>query len=197
MHLEKLYDIIINYAKKLRKRFPDEDFEVHWQTLQDIIDKNNEIKFSKWYDDVLPNGAIYAGITEKVLDLPEKNINGRGEESIIEQNHYLIDVFRTPLQKKPTLNNLLHIGYSYGLMSAKLTKKAFPDGIVNVLKHLKWYQIINFISTPDFKTLETHISDELIKEIDVVCKKHLKHLALSRIIKAKDSDESQSESDSS
>lgn len=199
--LEKLYDIVMSYGRRIRKRFPQEDFDEFWDVIESCLCSISDtigcedVTFSSWYREVLPGGVIHSAFTEKVLDLPEKYINGRGDEELIENNHYLIEVFRIPIKDKPTLKNLMRVAFNYGLLSAKIRQKDFPDGIVRTLKHLKAYQICNFISNADAAGLETYLAPLTVKEINALCRKKFKEMSASKIIRAKDYDDSDSGSD--
>lgn len=204
--LEKLYDIVTTYGRRLRKRFSDEDYNEMWDVIDSCLSDishtigSEDISFTGWNKEVLPGGVIHAAFTEKVLDLPEKVITGRGDEELIEHNHYMIEIFRIPLKKKPTLKNLMRIGYNYGLLTAKIRQKDFPEGMIRTMKHLKAYQLANFIDNADAASLEAYLADSTVKEIQAACRKQFKELSLSRIIRVKEkgdsSDSSNSNSDS-
>lgn len=191
--LDKLFDIVSSYSRRLRRKFPEEDFDNQWHILSLHLDKYPKA-FSEWYKEVKPNGVLYTALIDKIMNLPEKYITGRGETELIDNNHYLISMYR-PADREPTLTNLMSVAYNYGLLSAHLRQHDFPEGIVRTLKNLKGYQPINFLSTADSRMLDEFITDEMLKDITNFCKLKLKALMMSKICRTSDSDSDTDKSD--
>lgn len=104
------------------------------------------VTFSGWNEDLLYNGTMYHTpeelleknqawwFTKKVLVLPEKLTSGWGVDELLDKNHFMIQIFRIPLQEQPTLFNLLKIGIYTGLLLNTLKAQDFPEGIVKAFE---------------------------------------------------------------
>lgn len=157
--LEQLYDMVYNIAKKFRKKFPESDES----GLRDLIEDglpNCEAK--EWKRDVTKDGIMYLNISDKVMDLPEKTISGRGKTETIKRNHYLIQIFRIPLRYAPTLQNIILIALYSGQLMARFVQSEFPEGLVKACKNLKFHSLLNFVEDTEYDTISSSIKQDYI-----------------------------------
>lgn len=162
--VQKLYDTIFVFSKRFRRRYPDDNFNEAWDAVCGTL-ADGDIPFSSWGKEVSKGGMSYSLFAEKVMNLPEKVISGYGIEELIEQNHFIIEIFRIPMHMPPTLKNLMRIAYYSGLLSAKLRQRDFPEGLVKRLRDLKALDMINFVNSDTIASLDQKISDEFVTEI--------------------------------
>ena len=79
----------------------------YWKKLKSILHDFSKINASKYK-------LIPKNILETIMDLPEKTINGYGTISMIEENHFLIQLVRIPSQEDPTFIKIIQLAYNYG-----------------------------------------------------------------------------------
>jgi hypothetical protein len=168
--LEQLYDLVHVTARKFRKKFPDSDEK----ELRNIIEESIPNGAAKeWKRDVTEDGIMYLNFSDKVLDLPEKTISGRGETKLIKRNHYLIQIFRIPLNYEPTLLNIMLVAFFSGQLMARFVQSEFPEGLVKACKNLRFHSLLNFINDTELDEISSNILQETI---DVLKKKIAVHL---------------------
>jgi len=152
-HIEDLYDHVQKLVTFICKKENLHGNILDTKLKEIFQDEDTPLDFVKWNPELLQDGVLYHTFTKKILLLPERVINGLGEEKILDKNYYMIQIFRIPFQEKPTLLNLLRVSLYCGLIQTTLRNDDFPEGIVKAFKTLKVYKMINFVAKEDCKEL--------------------------------------------
>ncbi len=160
--LEQLYDLVYVSAKKFRKKYPNSDESGLRNLIEDALPN---VSGEKWKQDVTKDGILYLNFSEKVLDLPEKTISGKGETKLIPRNHYLIQIFRIPLNYEPTLLNIILIALFSGQLMARFVQSEFPEGLVKACKNLRFHSLLNFIEEDELDHISSSIKQSLINDL--------------------------------
>ena len=85
-------------------------------------------------------------------------INGYDQKSIIENNHFIIQQVRIPLNEKPTIKKIIQIALNIG--QYKGTNKN------NFIYNIKFNNITQFIYKKDIIELSKYISDETLEKVN-------------------------------
>lgn len=149
-----IFNLIMLRTYKSQKKDKEFCSIKYWQEIKDITSKYN-IKATKW-------NKIDKRIENKIMNEPEYYINGYGDKTIIEPNHYLIEHIRVPLKNIPKLDKILEIAFIIGIFRA-ITNQIYIKKI-NYNKY-KLDKITTYINNYDLKTISNNIPDELIEDI--------------------------------
>jgi hypothetical protein len=119
----------------------------YWKKLKSILHDFSDINASKYK-------LIPKSILETIMALPEKTINGYGKISMIEENHFLIQLVRIPSQEDPTFIKIIQLAYNYGQL----------QGSSNNIPHeyKKLGNIRTFITIKDIHALDALIEQKNI-----------------------------------
>lgn len=147
---EIIQDTVTKLCKTHKLNSTDLNHETVIESLVDGLGTDSELTVGEWRRDFQPpRGTMYTTFTKKILSLPETLIDGFGRESIIFQNHYMIEVFRIPLRRPCTLANVLTLACYTALISFDLRKDDFPDGIVRAFKNLEMTSLVSYLEDID------------------------------------------------
>lgn len=160
-----VYDLVQQLSQKFMRRYKSLDHLELIAGLKDILGAHGDLKFNRWNPELQQYGDMYMTFTRKVLAYPERVISGFGDEELLEKNHFLIQIFRIPLNDQPTLYNLLCIAIYTGLLLDNLKANDFPEGIVKAYKDLKMHNMINYVSRDDYNELLKGVPDNIEKLI--------------------------------
>jgi hypothetical protein len=160
-----LYDIIQQLSQKFIRKNKDLDYIKLAKDLEYILGSYGEIEFKEWNVELQPSGDLYATFTKKILELPEKIISGYGVEEIIDKHHFMMQIFRIPLQSPPTLYNLLLIAMYSGFLILTLRVNDFPDGIVATYKQMQMQSMINYIDLAEYNKIMQQMPDNIVKQV--------------------------------
>lgn len=167
--MDALYALIFQTARKIEKRFPSDKTsnntsirDTYMKLFEKTIEQVDTPVFL-WNAELLEGGLLYVTFTDKVLDLPEKIITGKGIEKLIQKNHYLIEVFRIPITCEPTLINVMKIAFYNGLLMAQLRATDFPDGLISAYKKFQMEKLFNYVDTKDWNG--GAITEELVSTL--------------------------------
>lgn len=162
-------DNATRYKKHLLEENINDDLDMDYSLYSDIsryiTDCGWDKSFAKWSHEVLPDGLTHTMITTTAFKLPEKYINGYGDVNIIPHTHYLIEMYRIPLEQPPTLNNLLLIAYNYGLLRPFLRAKNFQRNIRAPFKARTAQRMENFIACTERTELSTKVPTEILSHV--------------------------------
>jgi hypothetical protein len=149
--LELLFDIILDKSYQLRKRDPTHfDGKSFWQPIKTILEPLDNYSASKWK-------TLSKTKTKKIMLLPEYTINGYETKIIDENNHFIIQQVRIPLQDKPTIKKIMQIALNIGQYKGTSQNK----NITNIT-----YNNINqFIFKNDIVELSKYLTDDIINAI--------------------------------
>lgn len=145
-NLEIIFNCVLDKAYKLRKANPTKfDGLGFWQPIKKILEPLDEYSAKKWK-------KISKKLAKSIMLLPEYTINGYEEKIIIENNHFIIQQVRIPLNEKPTIRKIIQIALNIGQYRGSGGKMIFDN-------------INQFISRKDIVELSKHISNEIVKKI--------------------------------
>ena len=149
--LEELFDIILDKSYQLRKRDPNHfDGKSFWQPIKTILEPLDKYSASRWK-------TLSKTKTKKIMLLPEYTINGYENKLIDENNHFIIQQVRIPLQDKPTIKKIMQIALNIGQYKGTSQNK----NITNIT-----YNNINqFIFKNDIVELSKYLTDDIINAI--------------------------------
>ena len=93
--LQGLFDLVRKKSMVLRHNNSKADGLAFWKPIKETLGRY-DIVASKFKE-------IEPRLTAAIMELPEKIINGYGEEKMIELHHFMIQAVRIPIKEKPTL----------------------------------------------------------------------------------------------
>ena len=105
MSLQKMFDLVLHSSQRLRMEDVNADGLAFWKPIKSIL-SNYDITASTW--------KKIKNKYDHVLDAPEYYINGRGEQNIIEVNHFVIQTIRIPKTEDPSLRKIIQIALNIG-----------------------------------------------------------------------------------
>ena len=145
-NLEIIFNNVLDKAYKLRKANPTKfDGQDFWQPIKKILEPLDEYSTKKWK-------KIPKKLARSIMLLPEYTINGYEEKIIIENNHFIIQQVRIPLNEKPTIRKIIQIALNIGQYRGSGGKMIFDN-------------IGQFIYRKDIVELSKHISNEIVGKI--------------------------------
>ena len=151
--LEKIFDMVLEKSYQLRKKNPTNfDGQRFWQPIKKILEPFDSHNAKKWK-------KISKVKTRKIMLLPEYTINGYEKKMIDENNHFIIQQVRIPLNETPTIKKIIQIALNIG--QYKGTNKGN-----------KFNNINQFLYKNDIIELSRDIPDETVEKI----KKYLSSL---------------------
>ncbi len=160
---DTLYTAVQTMASKLHKKYKDNlNYNEMIKAMINEVNIVGDVELGSWSMDFAPGGAMYTSFTSKVLHLPETIINGFGQQKIIDKNHFMMQVFRIPLQEKCTLSNLLRIACYTGILGACMKADDFPEGIVRTFKALNLHAMVCYVDSDSFNDVTKEISKDQI-----------------------------------
>ena len=145
MSLENLFRVVEKKSHDLRKKNPNADGLKFWKPIKNELSKYDDLKASQWkrlkkeYMDV--------------MNIPEYTIDGYGNQSIIEINHFLIQTVRIPLNEEPSLRKIIQIALNIGQYTGCGGKKE------------KWMNLESYLTKKDIRKLDSQIPDDLLINI--------------------------------
>jgi len=150
--LELLFDSVLEKSYKLRNSNPLKfDGQGFWQPIKKILEPLDKYNAKKWK-------PISKTKTRKIMLLPEYFINGYETKQINENNHFIIQQVRIPLNDKPTIKKIIQIALNIGQYKGTNKNK--------FIYNIKFNNITQFIYKTDIIELSKHISDETLEKIN-------------------------------
>ena len=151
-NLEILFDNVLEKSYKLRKKNPTNfDGQGFWQPIKKILEPLDTYNATKWK-------KISKTKTRKVMLLPEYTINGYETKLIDENNHFIIQQVRIPINEKPTIKKIIQIALNIGQYKGTNNN--------NFIYNIKFNDITQFIYKKDIIELSKHISDEILQNVN-------------------------------
>jgi hypothetical protein len=151
-NLELIFENVLETSYKLRKAKPSQfDGQGFWQPIKKMLEPLDSYNAKKWK-------SISKTKTRKIMLLPEYTINGYETKVINENNHFIIQQVRIPLNEKPTIKKIIQIALNIG--QYKGTNQN------NFIYNIKFNNITPFIYKKDIIDLSKHISDELVVKVN-------------------------------
>lgn len=90
--------------------------------------------------------------------LPEYSINGYETKEINENNHFIIQQVRIPLNENPTIKKIIQIALNIGQYKGTNNN--------NFIYNIKFNNITQFIYKTDIIELSKYISDDTLEKIN-------------------------------
>jgi hypothetical protein len=152
--LEILFDLVLNKFEQLSKKYLNLDGKALWQPIKKILSKYDEPHFHALKYKTLSNSLI-----DKIMSITEYIRNGRGEETLIVQNHFIIQQVRIPLKEEPSIKNIIQIALNIGQWKGNPDKKIYnllnykKSGLDKINKYLNNYNINKLSSYIDNNTV--------------------------------------------
>ena len=102
--LQGLFDKVRQKSMMLRRNNSKADGLSFWKPIKETLARY----------DIVASGfkELDPRLTAAIMELPEKIINGYGQEKMIELHHFMIQAVRIPIREKPTLQKILQIIFS-------------------------------------------------------------------------------------
>jgi len=151
-NLEILFDNVLAKSYKLRKQNPTNfDGQSFWQPIKKFLEPLDSYNAKKWK-------KISKTKTRKIMLLPEYTIDGYETKLINENNHFIIQQVRIPINEKPTIKKIIQIALNIGQYKGTNNN--------NFIYNIKFNDISQFIYKKDIIELSTHISDEILKNVN-------------------------------
>lgn len=151
-NLEILFDNVMKKSYNLRKSNPTKfDGQGFWQPIKKILEPLDSYNAKKWK-------KISNTKTRKIMLLPEYTINGYENKLINENNHFIIQQVRIPLNEKPTIKKIIQIALNIGQYKGTNNN--------NFIYNIKFTDIHHFIYKSDIIYLSKYISDEIMETLN-------------------------------
>lgn len=156
MKVEELFNLVLEKVKNERKKNKNFDGKGFWQPIKEILDKV-DIKFEwKKLDDKE---------VEKIMILPEYYKDGKGEEKIIEINHFIIQTVRIPTKEEANIKKLiqlaLNIGQYEGLKSKENPNLPYDKINSYVSKNVSNIELNKHMNKENINKLNKYISKNI------------------------------------
>lgn len=151
-NLEILFNTVLEKSYQLRKKNPTKfDGQGFWQPIKKFLEPLDSYNAKKWK-------PISKTKTRKIMLLPEYTINGYETKLINENNHFIIQQVRIPLNEKPTIKKIIQIALNIGQYKGTSNN--------NFIYNINFNDITQFIYKSDIIELSKHISDEMMAKIN-------------------------------
>lgn len=166
LNLTKLFNKVRLTAKKMRQSANNPPWKNYWHPLKEILDSigkninSTNKKASAW----IPQNKQ---ITEIVMnEIPEFYIllNGKEQEiekTIIDENHFIIQTVRIPIQDKPTIRKIIQIALNIGQCQALQAHPKFLQGrtrITDYISHSDIEKLSKFITPDNLNQVNRHVN---------------------------------------
>ena len=96
-----LFDAIMLKSEQHRIKNKNFDGKAYWKSIKQITEKT-DWSADKWK-------PVSKDKYNAIMNITEFTINGHGEKNIIEENHFLIQTVRIPVNNKPTLKKIMQV----------------------------------------------------------------------------------------
>jgi len=146
-YLQGIFDKVREKARELRMSNPNADGLAFWRPIKAVLSKYTHITASRFK-------KLDSSLTSRIMILPEKCIDGYGEEHMIELHHFMIQAVRIPIQEQPTILKIIQIALNLGQYEGLMKEKAEL--------HL---DLDDYIEDHDIKEINTKITEEIMMEI--------------------------------
>ena len=138
--IRQIFDEMRNIAFNHRMAMITFDGQAFWHKIKKLLAPYDNESF-EWQP--VKNDSI--------LDLTEYTVNGRGEKTMIESNHFQIQCVHIPMTEKPCLRKLIQIALNLGQYEGTMQQHMLCD-----------HTIESFISLEDLEALDKHILPDLL-----------------------------------
>ena len=160
---ENFYHAIQAMSAKLYKiHKADLKYENMLLALETLLQEDQfNVKIADWSHVFSLGGALYTSFTTKIMLLPETIIDGYLNHHRIHKNHFMMQIFRIPLNETCSVLSMLKIACYTGILSACLKAEDFPEGIVKAYKALNIHSSTSYVDLQMFNEVLSKISKDL------------------------------------
>jgi hypothetical protein len=146
--LQGLFDLVKKKSMMLRLNNPKADGLSFWKPIKETLGRY----------DIVASGfkVLDPRLTSSIMSLPEKIINGYGQEKMIELHHFMIQAVRIPIKEKPTLQKILQIALNLGQYEGLVGE---PD------IRLVSLDIKDYLEVDDIVEINKKLTDEVMDTI--------------------------------
>ena len=127
--IETIYNCVLKHATELRLNNTRANGLLYWTRLKSLFASISYIRVNAFI-------PIDKDTYHRFMSLPEKTIDGYGKITMLELNHFVIQLVRIPHNEQPTIIKILQLAYNYGqyvgTREKLLTKSGTFNGIENV-----------------------------------------------------------------
>jgi len=145
MNLIKIFELIEIYFHNLRKSNPNADGQKLWQPIKNMLSKIN-IRADQW--------KHIKKEYQNIMFTPEFYIDGYGNKSIIEINHFVIQTVRIPLTEEPSIKKIIQIALNIGQYTGSGGKKK------------EWMHLENYLTKKNIQKMSSQIPENLMIELN-------------------------------
>jgi hypothetical protein len=158
-YIEKLYDCVVKNATNLRVRNSKANGLFYWSLIKEILTPISHIRAEAF----LP---IDKETYQSFMALPEKTIDGYGNITMMELNHFVIQLVRIPHNEQPSIIKILQLAYNYGQYVGTREKLLMKSGTFNGIENVD--TIYKFISMEYIELINHELETNDIK-IEKLC----------------------------
>ena len=145
MSLNNLFKLVKKKSHDLRKQNSNADGLKFWKPIKNELSKYDELKANQWKK--LKKEYM------EIMYIPEYTIDGYGNQSIIEFNHFLIQTVRIPLNEEPNIRKIIQIALNIGQYTGSGGKKE------------KWMNLESYLTKENIRKLDSKIPEDLLINI--------------------------------
>lgn len=149
--LQSLFDLVRKKAMMLRRINPSADGLGFWKPIKETLSRYSDISASKFKE-------LDPQLTLEIMSIPEKIINGYGEEKMIELNHFMIQTVRIPIKEKPTLQKIMQIALNLGQYEGLESNSNHNLNIVTL-------DLDDYLEADDIVKINRKITDEVMMDV--------------------------------
>ncbi len=107
--MEALFQELIEVVGTKRRNDPKFQGLEFWRSIKSVTENFDHETVVEWVPSTLTKTE-----QDQIMDMTEYTINGRNENKLHENNHYLIQTVRIPLTEKGNLRKVLQVGVNLG-----------------------------------------------------------------------------------
>lgn len=156
--LEQLFINVLEKSRILRSQNHNFDGLSFWQPIKNELSVDIKAKSWKKIDTKQNTKLIHT-----IMSLPEIIVDGYGNKTLIESNHFIIQQIRIPTTEDPNLRKIIQIALNIGQWLG------FPDK--KLIKELDYYnteltELSRYITKADIANISKQIDPQTILNIN-------------------------------
>jgi len=157
--IETIYNCVVKHATELRLNNTRANGLVYWKLLKELLAPISHISAEAFL-------SIDKETYQRFMALPEKTIDGYGNITMLELNHFVIQLVRIPHNEEPSIIKILQLAYNYGQYVGTREKLLTKSGTFNGIENVN--TIHKFISQEDIEKVDSELR-QLDINIDTMC----------------------------
>jgi hypothetical protein len=157
--IETIYNCVLKHATELRLNNTRANGLLYWTRLKSLFASISHISAEAFL-------SIDKETYQRFMALPEKTIDGYGNITMLELNHFVIQLVRIPHNEEPSIIKILQLAYNYGQYVGTREKLLTKSGTFNGIENVD--TIHKFISQEDIEKVDSELR-QLDINIDTMC----------------------------